>query len=68
MRRDQRERARRAEVLHDRDAQRAALFRVGRRAQFVQQHQRIRRHVQRHLADVRDMCAENVLRFSWIDW
>ena len=45
----------RAEVVEHRDAQRAALLRVGGRAQLVQQHQRIRRHVQRHLADVRDV-------------
>ena len=52
---DQREGAGRAEVLHDGHAQRAALFGIGGRAQLVQQHQRIRRHIQRHLADVGDV-------------
>ena len=52
---DQREGAGRAEVLHDRHAQRAAFFGIGGRAQFVQQHQRIGRHVERHLADVGDV-------------
>ena len=42
-------------MLHDGHAQRAAFFGIGGRAQFVQQHQRIGRHVERHLADVRDV-------------
>ena len=55
MRGDQRERTRGAEVLHQRHAQRAALLGIRGRAQFVEQHQRIRHHVQRHLADVGDV-------------
>ncbi len=52
---DQREGAGRAEVLDDGHAERAALFGIGGRAQFVQQHQRIGRDVERHLADVGDV-------------
>ena len=55
---DQREGAGRAEVLHERDAERAALFGIGGGAEFVEQHQRIRRDVQRHLADVGDVRGE----------
>ena len=58
----------RAKMIHQRHAQRAALFRIGCRTDLVQQHQRIRRHIERHLAQAAHTCAENVLRFCSIDW
>ncbi len=64
MRGGQREGAGSAEMLHYRDAQRAALLGIGGRAHFVQQHQRVRRDVEDHLADVRNVrgkCAETLL-------
>ena len=50
---DQRERAGRAEMVHNRHAQRAAFLRIGRRAQLIEQHQRAGRHVERHFPNVR---------------
>ncbi len=52
MRGDQREGSGHTEMLHDGDAERSALFGIGGRAEFVQQHERIGRDVERHLADV----------------
>ena len=56
--------ARRAEVINHSHAQGAPFLGIGRRAQLVQQHQRIRRGVENHFADARDMggkCAEVLL-------
>ena len=48
----------RAEVFDDRDAERAAFFGIGGRAELVEQDQRIGRDVERHLADVGDVRGE----------
>ena len=64
MRRNQRERAGCAEMVHHRHTQRSALFRIGGGAQLVQQHEGIRRHVQNHFPNARDMrrkCAQAFL-------
>ena len=55
---NQRERAGHPEMLHNGDAQRAALLGVGGGAQFVQQHQRVRRHVERHFANIGDVSGK----------
>ena len=52
MRGSQRECARRPEVTDHRYAQCATFFRIGRRADLVEQHQRVRRHVYDHFADM----------------
>ena len=58
MRGDQGECAGRAEMLDERDTERAAFFGVGGGAEFVEQDQRIRRDVERHLANVGDVRGE----------
>ena len=53
-----------SEMIEDRNAQRAALFGIGRAAQFIQQHERIRRRLLNHrfnAGDVRRESAERLL-------
>ncbi len=55
MRGSQRECARCPEVVDHRYAKRAPLFRIGCRADLIEQHQRVRRHVCNHFADMRNV-------------
>ena len=44
-----------AEVVHNGNPERAAFLGIGGGAQFIQEHQRVGGHIERHFADVRDV-------------
>ena len=58
MRGGERERSRRAEMIDQRHAERAAFFGIGGGSDLVEQHERIRRDIERHLAQTRNMRRE----------
>ena len=56
-----------AKMVDHRYAERAALYRVGARADLVEQHEPGHREVPVHLDAMLATCAENVLRLASID-